>query len=154
MLICLTWTQPFILIICKTLTDEVFCCFRNLKFARCLSRKYYFLGIQNNSLTHNFILTNPFSIRFLTIKQLKKYNTYWPYVHFRSNFRVMFYKSLWWQVPISPYSLRCQLNFRLLTSNRFAKSKVENFDQPIMEHYIWWLKVIMNDFFFKTWKVI
>ena len=57
-------------------------------------------------------------------------------------------------IPVSAYPLGCQLYLFLVFTDDFAKSKVCDFDFTIVEEYILWLQIVVNDFLFGVCQIL
>ena len=57
-------------------------------------------------------------------------------------------------IPVSAYPLGCQLYLFLVFTDDFAKSEVCDFDLTVVEEYILWLQIVVNDFLLGVSQVL
>jgi len=63
-------------------------------------------------------------------------------------------EALWSLVPIGADSLARQLYFVLVFLDYFAQAEVGYLDLPVVEYYVLWLQIVVNDFLFLVSQVL
>ena len=101
-----------------------------------INGKLNFKRTQNNPLSQDLGLREPIPKRLLSIQHLEKDDPDRPNINLRWHMCLLLIKNLRRQVPISPYSRRCQLYLGLLALNQLADAKIDDFDHPIVKEHV------------------
>lgn len=88
-------------------------------------------------------------------KQLIEDDSHAPNINLLSDLGVLrLIEALWSLVPIGADSLARQLYFVLVFLDYFAQAEVGYLDLPVVEYYVLWLQIVVNDFLFLVSQVL